>query len=201
MIGHRADNTGLSFVDLDFQDATERAIAFLAGLGHRNLAFIGGSDALLAAGYGPVVRTKAGFDAAVAAHGLNAVWVPSALTSRAAHDAVRRVLRDRPGCSAILTAQTESIGGIIQAVGDAGRSIPRDLSFIAITSPAQAEGFVPAVTTLDFPAAEMGRLGAELLIRQLQTLEGGEPVRDVVQPVQRLLRAELTIRGSTGPCP
>jgi hypothetical protein len=66
---------------------------------------------------------------------------------------------------------------------------------VAITSPRQAEAFTPALTTMDFPAAEMGRLGVELLIRQLDA-EGGE-----ADPIHRLLRAELSVRQSSGPAP
>lgn len=201
MIGHRTDNTGLSFVDFDFVDAAERALNYLAGLGHRDIAFVGGSDAQFATGYGPVVRARAGFDSAVAAHDLDAVWLPSEPTPRAAHDVVSRLLRERPTCTAILTAQTECIGGIIQAAGKAGRHFPNDLSLVAFTSPTQAEGFVPTVTTMDFPAADMGRLGAELLVRQFEGWEGGESSNGPAAPVQRLLRATLTVRESSGPAP
>jgi DNA-binding LacI/PurR family transcriptional regulator len=49
----------------------------------------------------------------------------------------------------------------------------------------------PALTSLDFPAAEMGRIGAEMLIQQL---EG-----QVDCPIQRLLQSNLTVRQSSGP--
>ena len=81
---------------------------------------------------------------------------------------------------------------MIQAARELGRRIPADLSLVAMTSPRQAETFTPSLTTMDFPAAEMGRLGAELLIRQLRRKE----VKS--EPIHRLLRAELTVRQSSG---
>jgi DNA-binding LacI/PurR family transcriptional regulator len=49
--------------------------------------------------------------------------------------------------------------------------------------------FTPALTTIDFPAAQMGRLGAEMLIRRL---EGGAD-----RAAHVLLRGELIAGGST----
>ncbi len=47
------------------------------------------------------------------------------------------------------------------------------------------------LTAIDFPAAEMGRRGAEMLIQQL---EG-----KLTAPVQLVLRVGLKIRQSSGP--
>ncbi|MBK8021797.1 MAG: LacI family DNA-binding transcriptional regulator [Chloroflexi bacterium] len=41
MIGHAAENTGISFVDLDFEMAAQVAFEHLIGLGHRQIAFWG----------------------------------------------------------------------------------------------------------------------------------------------------------------
>ena len=41
MIGHREDNDGISFVDVDFVHAAREALRYLAGLGHRRVAFLG----------------------------------------------------------------------------------------------------------------------------------------------------------------
>jgi DNA-binding LacI/PurR family transcriptional regulator len=94
-----------------------------------------------------------------------------------------------------VTAHPDAAGGMVQAARQLGRRIPDDLSLVAIASPRQAETFIPALTTMNFPAAEMGRLGVDLLIRQLEA-EGGE-----TEPIHRLLRAELTVRQSSGPAP
>jgi DNA-binding LacI/PurR family transcriptional regulator len=195
MIGHREDNEGISFVDVDFVDAVREALRYLAGLGHRRIAFLGASEKLMAAGYGPAVRSHAGFTQAIAEHGLEGTWHPCNASPRAAYALVEELLRTSPDVTALMTAHHEANGGLIQAALERGRRIPADLSVVAITSPRQAEAFTPSLTTMDFPAAEMGRLGAELLIRQLEA-EGGE-----VEPIHRLLRAELRVRQSSGPAP
>ncbi len=40
MIGHRADDTGLSFVDVDIEPGVGLAVDHLAGLGHREIALL-----------------------------------------------------------------------------------------------------------------------------------------------------------------
>lgn len=195
MIGHREDNDGISFVDFDFFQAVRDSLRYLAELGHRHIAFIGSSDQLMAAGYGPAIRSHAGFAKGIAEHGLDGTWHPCDPSPRAAYTVVEALLRAAPEVTALVTAHNEAIGGMAQAARELGLRIPADLSLVAVTSPRQAEAFTPALTTMDLPAAEMGRLGVELLIRRLEA-EGGE-----VEPVHRLLRAELTVRQSSGPAP
>ena len=195
MIGHREDNDGISFVDVDFVHAAREALRYLASLGHCRVAFLGASDQLMAVGYGPAVRSLAGFTQAIAEFGLEGTWHPCDASPRAAYAVVEELLRKSPEVTALVTAHHEASGGMMQAARELGRRIPADLSVVAMTSPRQAETFTPLLTTMDFPAAEMGRLGAELVIRQLET-EGGE-----AEPIHRLLRAELTVRQSSGPAP
>ncbi|MGA7411280.1 MAG: substrate-binding domain-containing protein, partial [Bryobacteraceae bacterium] len=54
-----------------------------------------------------------------------------------------------------------------------------------------AEMMHPSLTSIDFPYKEIGRVAAELLIRQLD-----EPH---ALPTQTLLQVPLSIRQSTGP--
>jgi DNA-binding LacI/PurR family transcriptional regulator len=61
LIGHCEDNSGISFVDFDFEHAVETAVDHLVSLGHRRIAFVNISRDLLEAGYGPAVRSLAGF--------------------------------------------------------------------------------------------------------------------------------------------
>ena len=62
---------------------------------------------------------------------------------------------------------------------------------VTLLSKRSAEMMTPMLTAIDFPAAVMGRRGAEMLIQQL---EG-----KLTAPDQRLLRVGLTVRQSSGP--
>jgi len=191
LIGHCQENDGLTYVDLDFEHAIDAAVRHLAELGHRRIAFVNAAAGLLDVGYGPAARSLAGFERTVAALGLAGSAHPCEPTHEAGHGLTTRLLASDPRLSAVVTINREAIGGIVQAASDAGRRIPHDLSLVAVVSDRLAKLFSPALTTVDFPASEMGRLGAELLIRQL---EGGDR-----GAMQRMLRGDLIIRQSTGP--
>lgn len=191
LIGHREENDGVSFVDLDFEHAVREAVAHLAALGHRRVALINGPAGLLEVGYGPSVRSARGFARAVAELGLVGGAACCEATPEAAAELVRRFLAAEPPTRALVVVDREALGGIVQAVADANLAIPVDLSIVAIASERLVRLFTPALTTVDFPVAAMGRIGAELLIGQLE----GE----VREPVHALLRGTLTVRQSTGP--
>ena len=191
LIGHCRENDGISYVDVDFEHAVELAIDHLAGLGHRQIALVSRGAEMHEAGYGPSVRSEAGLRRVASERGIEPIVRFSDHGPIGGFETARTLLTDFPLLGAIVTLNSEAIGGIMRAIQEAGLRIPDDFSVVGITSPRIATLVAPPLTTVDFPAEEMGRLGAELLIRRL---EGGE-----AEPIQCLLRGSLTVRGSTGP--
>jgi DNA-binding LacI/PurR family transcriptional regulator len=190
MIGHCENNEGISFVDLDFEHAIATAVAHLAGQGHRRITLFNYSAALHEAGYGPSVRSLKGFEQALAVHGIEGIVVTSEPSFQGGYDITQALLAQHPELSAAIVTQETALAGMMRALHDAGLGIPDDFSLVTLLSARQAEIMTPALTAIDFPAAEMGRIGAEMLIGQL---EG-----HVDRPIQRLLRADLTVRHSSG---
>jgi DNA-binding LacI/PurR family transcriptional regulator len=81
----------------------------------------------------------------------------------------------------------------MQAIADRDWRIPDDFSLVVIvSSPRVAEMMMPPLTTMDAPSAELGRLGTELLIQQLEDQKQNAP--------QVLLPCRLVVRASSGPC-
>ncbi|WP_239127711.1 LacI family DNA-binding transcriptional regulator, partial [Asanoa siamensis] len=70
LIGRTADPSGLSYVDIDFDQTVRDAVAHLVELGHRRIVYVNHSSAAIAEGYGPAVRTRDSFTAAMVGHGL-----------------------------------------------------------------------------------------------------------------------------------
>jgi DNA-binding LacI/PurR family transcriptional regulator len=80
---------------------------------------------------------------------------------------------------------------LLAALRDLGRRVPEDFSVVAIIASQIADLVTPPLTTIDMPAYEMGRLGAEILIRRLTD--------DELPPSQLLLRGPLQVRSSRPP--
>jgi DNA-binding LacI/PurR family transcriptional regulator len=191
MIGHGAENEGLNFVDLDFDYAIHACVEYLAGLGHTYLAFINNSSELFDLGLGYVVRSEYAFRQALMQWGVEGFSRFCEPNIQAGYEAMQELLTHTPAPTAIIVLNAWISGGVIRAIYDRGYKIPTDISLVGVLSPRLAEMTTPPLTTIDFPFATMGYMGADLLIRQL----GGEELS-----VQELLRPPLTVRQSSGPC-
>jgi DNA-binding LacI/PurR family transcriptional regulator len=192
MIGHSEQNDGLSFVDLDFEHAAETAVHHLHGLGHRRIACLTRRQLMADFDYGPSMRAAWGFERAVAECGIAGEVVPTDPTPDGGYLAVNQLFDSDPNVTAIVTINSEALGATTRAVQDRGLGIPSDVSLVAITSSRTAEFLTPPLTSLDFPAAQMGRIGTQLLLDRIEKGGGHEPTHC-------LLQAPLTIRRSSGP--
>lgn len=184
-----AASTGLYSVSIDDEHAARLATAHLVDLGHRRIAYVGGSLDTLdfvapsarLAGYRAVLRERA------IRHypELEDIGGFSVIGGRAAG---RRLLArpDRP--TAVFAASDEMAIGVLRAARELGLSVPDDLSVVGIDDHELA-GFFD-LTTVAQPVREQGRRGAE---RVLAELTGVHPPRSEVLPV------ELVVRASTAP--
>lgn len=191
MIGHCADNEGLSYIDLDFEASMLVSVDHLYKLGHRHIGLLSMSKTLRDAGYGPVVRTGLGYVQACARFGLNPLVYEAPTTIEDAYAATHRMLDEHPELTAIVTLHPDSSVGIVRAVQSRGLSIPQDFSLIGIVIDRIAKLISPPLTAITFPAYLMGERAAQMLIRRLLESE--------YEPEQELLTPHLVIRDSTGP--
>ena len=103
-----------------------------------------------------------------------------------------RLLRSEPDCTAAITTGWQ-FTGLLGALRAADLHVPDDFSIVSVIAAQYAEMLTPALTGIEWPAFEAGRLAAEMLIERLA---GGES-----PPRQLLIGGELVIRESTGPAP
>jgi DNA-binding LacI/PurR family transcriptional regulator len=193
MIGRCADTTSLDYVDIDFEQTVQEVVGYLAGLGHTHIAFLNQSRAVFDAGYGPAVRTQASFEQVMQTAGLNGITQFCHAAPRAGYEAFNELLAECPNLTALVTMNERAVPGVMQAIADRDWLIPDDFSLVVIVSSARlAEMTMPPLTTADAPTAELGRLGVELLIQQLEAQERNA--------LQTLLPCRLVVRGSSGPC-
>jgi DNA-binding LacI/PurR family transcriptional regulator len=192
MIG-RCDDDRDGYVDIDFKQTIDEALAYLSRLGHTNIAYLNQSQMSYEAGYGPVVRTKASFEEYTYLSGLKGVMRFCRPTPEAGYEAFNALIKKYPNLTAIITMNERAIPGIMRAVVERGWKIPDDFSIVALVSSVRmAEMMVPKLTTLEPPSAELGRIATELLINHLEG-NGNENPRI-------LIPCNLVLGDSSGPC-
>jgi LacI family repressor for deo operon, udp, cdd, tsx, nupC, and nupG len=175
---------------VDNRESAAIMVEYLVGLGHRRIAHIAGPEGNLDAqarlrGYGDALST------AGIAHDPAIVW-RGAFNFVAGAKAARRWLalaEDRP--TAIFAASDEIAIGCISALREAGVDVPGVVSVAGFDGIDYSAMYEPPLTTMLQPRAELGRLAAEDLLRQL----AGEPAR----PGETRLPCKLVIRQSVGP--
>jgi DNA-binding LacI/PurR family transcriptional regulator len=189
MIGHRAANTDLSFVDVDIEHGVDIAVGHLVGLGHERIGFSTIGPVIGAKRYGFATWALGAYETACARRGLRPLSCMGEPTIEAMTTAAMRLFDEDPGVTAIIAPQELSVIGVLKAAQARAIAIPRDLSIIAMLSDAMADLSTPPLTTIDFPADQLGSTAARMLLAQL---DGLQPATE-----QILIRPELIIRDST----
>ncbi len=95
--------------------------------------------------------------------------------------------------TAIFVANDQMALGLLRAMNEAGRAIPKDLSVVGFDDIPEAPYFTPPLTTIRQDFDEMGARGLACL---LEAIEGREPTAS-----RSRVRPELVVRASTGPAP
>ena len=111
------------------------------------------------------------------------------MTRRAAN-APANVLLGRTIFTALFVASDVLALGAINALREANRRVPDDVSVVGFDDIALAPYFDPPLTTVRLPAFELGQAAGRALLDRIAD-------RAVAQ--RTLLPTELVVRGSTGP--
>lgn len=150
--------------------------AHLLALGHRRIAFVAGPSDLLVAN----VRLQ-GYMTALVEAGCRVdptLIIAGNFTHHSGAQAVDRLahlaLTERP--TAIFAANDETALGVLQATHKHGWRIPEDISVCGFGDLPLAQLVQPALTSVHIPLRELGRKGADYLLRlqrheQVPTLE------------------------------
>jgi DNA-binding LacI/PurR family transcriptional regulator len=192
LIGRTRDVTGLHYVDIDFDASVHMAMDHLAELGHRRIVFVNGSqEGESFTSYGPYVRSEIAYRELCAQRGIETVVLRCRQTVRSGRDAALELVATAPNTTAVLIADEAAAAGLVAELVRIGRAVPGDISVMSILSSLEMAAMCnPPLTTVTAPGTELGELGVEALLRQL---DGGTPLA----PVLRV--GVLALGESTGP--
>ena len=175
------------FVSCDDRHASSLAVAHLASLGHRRIAFVSGP-----ARYVVVERKLDGYRQALTAIGadLDGELVLDTVFSVEGGRAAAEPLIAR-GATAVVAASDLIALGTILGAREHGLAVPAEWSAVGFDDTALMAYTDPPLTTVRQPILTMCEHATRLLLDQL----GG------AKPVNReyLFRPELVVRGSTAP--
>jgi DNA-binding LacI/PurR family transcriptional regulator len=186
MIGRCTDNTGLSFIDFDFESAMVLAVDHLVELGHRRIAFFN-SGALHQDGYGPAVRAELGYERAREKYPIELLHFEMENTQ----ESVAAVFESKVSAVVLGTHCELSIPEFLRAVQHRGYGIPEDLSIVCLQADDIAKNLIRPMTSITFDIDTAADWAAKTLINRL---EGRATDVDQV-----ILPPQLVIRESTLP--
>jgi DNA-binding LacI/PurR family transcriptional regulator len=185
---------GVTNIVLDHTRAAALALEHLVGLGHTRIAFIKGqafsSD------------TDCRWDAIGAAAARRGLTIDPELTVQLEGDlaspelgyhVTRKLLERRRPFTALFAFNDVSAIGAMQALREAGRRIPDDVSVVGFDDIQSAAFQQPGLTTVRQPLRRMGELAAEIVVRHI-----GDR-RKSLHAKQVMVEPELVVRASTGP--
>jgi DNA-binding LacI/PurR family transcriptional regulator len=124
-------------------------------------------------------------------HGLEPIIVTGSYTEEGGAEGVRQLLGTKRIPTAIFAANDLAALGALQALAEAGRSVPGDVSLIGYDNAWLAGLQHISLTTIDQPRHQLGATAVELLIERLD--EGRTDPRHLV------LSPSLMVRSTTGP--
>jgi LacI family transcriptional regulator len=178
--------TGLPCVVMDVAGGARDAIAHLVGLGHRDLALLGGPRGSWT---NREIRRSA-MAAARAADAKLTVISPNPPTTDGGQAAAEQIVR--AGVSAVLAYNDLMAVGLIEGLHALGVSVPEGVSVVGIDDITLSRTTRPKLTTVANPTSAAGRAAVDMLLRL------GD---DRHTTAQVSLRTELVVRDSTGPGP
>jgi LacI family transcriptional regulator len=205
LVDHPQGRLDLCAVAVDDVLGGQLAAEHLISLGHRRIAYLGGTVEP-----GTVTRRREGVRQALAAAGLDpdealldlrvSIHPPPLVDAAAA--AVEQILAARPSPTAVICLNDTAALGVLHGLDAAGVRVPQDISVVGYDDLRFAARLAPPLTTVNQPKYQLGRAAADLLLDEVRP--DPRPSRDPVPTVAggpRLHRCPGVTRRVAGPHP
>ncbi|MCC7372207.1 MAG: LacI family DNA-binding transcriptional regulator [Chloroflexi bacterium] len=189
-------------IRIDDEDGAYLATRHLLDLGHRRIGHVSyGKLPPSTAEYAASADRFRGYLRALDEHGLRPddSWlIGDARAMRGGRDAASEWLaRPGPRPTAMFAATDTTAIGLLRGFHDLGVRVPDDVAIVGFDGVEVGVYSVPALTTIEHPRDDLGRIGVEALLDAIEgAADGTSPVA-----VERVLPVRLVVRESCGAAP
>lgn len=184
----RARNTGFDHVTIENAKATREATSYLASLGHKHIAYIGGRRSVESR-----LERIDGYRSAMRDNKLGAeIVIPCEDTKLAGMEMMVRIRDEHPEITAFVCNGDMVALGLVAGMNRMGIRPGVDISVVGFDDIQDAAVSTPALTTMAVRPYDLGRKLARVLLDRIHEPE--MPVTSILIP------AQLVIRETTGKC-
>lgn len=187
---------GISAVSVDNRSAGREAAEHLLSLGHRKIAFVGGTPDYLSS-----EDRKKGFLDATKKAGITTPPEYLEKTTYSFGGGMRvcdRLLGLSDPPTAIFAVSDSIAVGILRRITQKGLRAGRDLAVMGFDDTAIASVYSPTLTTITQPRRQLGRAAMELLLSRMEDSRQGQKKEILKLFPHQLIIRESTVPGKTG---
>jgi DNA-binding LacI/PurR family transcriptional regulator len=189
-IGYNSSFPEIDNITFDKEKAIENAVAFLAGKGHKKIAYIGGPGKLKADL--STSRRYQGFRNGIEKSGLelkpgwikNCYWLIDECYKK-----TNELLNNGEIPDAIVCGSDNIVFSVYRAIYEKQLRIPKDIAVFSCEKLPVSRYITPALSTIEVPVDDMNNAAVELLVRRINGLK--------TTPMEIVFRTRMVIQSST----
>ncbi len=189
VINGKLDGTQCFQVQIDARKTMDLLMEHLIGLGHREIALVGGRADVLST-FEKIQRYKQLLKQNQIPFRPELVQEAGHYNDAGAYAEMNRMLDAGIVPTAVIAINDYSAAGIARSLTEHGYRIPEDISLVSYDNTYIAEMLIPKLTSIDY---DYGNLGRKLVETAIGALEGKEI------PQLPMLEPTLVVRESSGP--
>lgn len=189
VINGKLDGTQCFQVQIDARKTMDLLMEHLIGLGHREIALVGGRADVLST-FEKIQRYKQLLKQNQIPFRPELVQEAGHYNDAGAYAEMNRMLDAGIVPTAVIAINDFSAAGIARSLTEHGYRIPEDISLVSYDNTYIAEMLIPKLTSIDY---DYGNLGRKLVETAIGALEGKEI------PKLQMLEPTLVVRESSGP--
>lgn len=163
------DDTSISTITLDFEQAIKAGLDYLTSLGHKKIGFLGGKEYLADGQLFPDMR-KTLFIKYCQEHDIlyEPYIIEEEFTTESGYLMMCQLLEQNDLPSALMASSDPIAIGALRALHDRGLRVPEDISLLGFDDTSLSSFTAPPLTTIHAPAYDMGSFGASIVFHILK---------------------------------